>query len=315
MSRPGAWLLAGAAFLTFALPGAAQTDEVVLPRPGDTTAFSYRVHRPRGTPRGMVILVGNWGNAFTELERQQIRLHTMLQDSGIATILLSNTPWRTNYFATRSVAILDSLIGAIRAGLGVPEGRVVVGGLQAGGTAALRLAQRCASQACAAGRGLAGVFAVDPIVNFPQFWHSRDVYARGIESAHSGSRRMMRGAMERELGGSPENVPAVYREASIYDPGEPDGGNARLLVTTPLRMYANPDIAWHMREWGTDYVTSGLSDLAGLILMLRRHGNTRAELVAVQGRSTLPDGRPSPHAWRMIDEADIAAWIAGLLRP
>ncbi len=59
---------------------------------------------------------------------------------------------------------------------------------------------------------------------------------------------------------------------------------------------------WYIRNFEDDLITSNAAEIVGLALFLRRIGNTRAELITPTGRSVLPDGRPSPHAWRMIDE-------------
>lgn len=296
-------------------PASAQAIEVYAGPRGDTTGFSYRLVRPSSPPRGLLVVVGNWGNPFTEVIRQQLAVDRLLADSGVATLLLSNTPWRQNYFGLGAVDVLDSVIAGVARRLQVAADRIVVGGLQAGGTGAIQLARRCRETRCRLGGQLAGVFAVDPILDFSHFWRIRDVYTRGVEGPRTSGRRGLMGSMEAELGGPPALVPEVYRQSSPYDHEAPDGGNANKLVSTPIRVYVNPDLEWHLRQWGADASISGLTDQSGFILMLQRLGNSRAELIGVaKEHSVLPDGSPSPHAWRMIDEADLARWMLNVLR-
>jgi hypothetical protein len=181
-----------------------------------------------------------------------------------------------------------------------------------GGSAALKYAQRCAEGACAAGASPAGVFAVDPVLDLTRFWRAYDVYLKR-PGGRTGARAAVKGALERELGGTPDAVPEAYRRNSVYLHFEADGGRAPLLRQTAVRLYMEPDVQWYLRTWEDDYLTSNAADIAGLALFLRRLGHGRAELLTPTGRATLPDGRPSPHAWHLVDEAELALWIGGLL--
>ena len=156
-------------------------------------------------------------------------------------------------FGDAPLLVLDTILVEVMRAYGIPHGRVVLGGMQMGGTGALRYARRCARGACTPSTQPAAVFAVDPVLDF-----LRDV---------------------------------------------------------AVRLYVEPDIAWHMAHRDDDDLSSNLADAAGLALLLRRLGNGHAELVAVSGRSVLPDGRPSPHAWNMGDEGAPARWVLAVLRP
>ncbi len=290
----------------------AQETHLVYRSPTDTLAYGYKLFLPAGQPRGLVVIGANYGNTYVDLEFQQAQIGALLQARGVASIYVNNTPWRNNYFNSSVLAAFDTIIGTVVREHGIPAGRVIVGGLQMGGTLALKYAERCAEGACPPETVPRGVFAVDPVLDFTRFWRAYDVYLRRPGGA-KGARALVKGSIERELGGTPDQVPEVYARNSVYMHFDVNGGRASLLRSTPVRLYMEPDVHWYMTNFEDDLITSNAADIAGLALFLRRIGNTRSELVTPTGRSVLPDGRPSPHAWRMIDEPALVEWIVALL--
>lgn len=121
------------------------------------------------------------------------------------------------------------------------------------------------------------------------------------------------GSMRRELGGTPVQAADRYRRNSVLTQEDTLGGNAFLLARTAVRIYVEPDIAWHMRVAGDDFLSSNLADAAGLIQLLLRHGNAHAELRTPAGRAVLPDGQPSSHAWNIIEEDELVEWIMAMV--
>src|SRR5262245_40408825 len=90
-----------------------QTSVVVTRSPTDTLGYSYRLFLPNSAPRGLLVLLGNWGNHFSEFDWQRVTIQRLVADSGIATMQISNTPWRNNYFGDAAVAAVDSLIARV----------------------------------------------------------------------------------------------------------------------------------------------------------------------------------------------------------
>jgi hypothetical protein len=290
----------------------AQVTRMVYRSPTDTLAYGYKLFLPAGQPRGLVVIGANYGNTYVDLEYQQAQIGALLQARGVASIHVNNTPWRNNYFNSSVLAAYDTIIGTVMSEHRIPAGRVILGGMMMGGTFALKYAQRCAEGACPAENVPRGVFALDPILDFTRFWRAYEVYLRRPGGAPR-TRALVKGSIERELGGTPDQLPEVYASNSVYVHFDVNGGRAALLRNTPVRLYMEPDVLWYMNNFDDDLITSNAADIAGLALFLRRIGNTRAELITPSGRSLLPDGRPSPHAWRMIDEPALVEWIVALL--
>jgi hypothetical protein len=207
-------------------------------------------------------------------------------------------------------------VAEARARYAVPGAPVAVGGFSAGGTGAVRFAERCAAGACGGTPPVAAAFAVDAPLDFARVWrHTALTLRRGSPRANAAEGRLVLAALRGALGGAPDSVAAAYRRGSPLLASEADGGNARWLRRTPLRAYTEPDVHWWMAERGVDYAGMNATDAAALVNVLRIGGNARAELVTTSGRGVRPDGRRHPHAWAIVDEPELAGWLAGLLAP
>jgi hypothetical protein len=121
-------------------------------------------------------------------------------------------------------------------------------------------------------------------------------------------------AMRDVLGGSPEEYPSRYIQASPFSAFAEEGGQAGLLAKMPVRLYTEPDIHWWMNNRQVDYYSMNALDAAGLIQQLRLLGNRQAELITTQGRGVRPDGQRHPHSWSIVDEPELGAWILRQVR-
>ena len=56
------------------------------------------------------------------------------------------------------------------------------------------------------------------------------------------------------------------------------------------------------------------ADAAALINGLKRVGNQEAELRLSTDKGYRPDGSRHPHAWSIVDEAELVEWFARLIK-
>ena len=89
----------------------------------------------------------------------------------------------------------------------------------------------------------------------------------------------------------------------------PDGGNARLLKDTPVRIYIEPDLAWRVENWNQDAYSSNVIDGTTLVNVLRLLGNTSAELMTTSGKGYRAGGQRNPHSWSIVDESELSEWL------
>ncbi len=293
-----------------AAPLSAQSTEVVRRDPADSVANRYRVHVPAGQPRALLVLLPGYGGGVNSYEPSSgytpSTLPARLAARGVLTMIAVPHP-ETLYEDDRMLLRLDSMVAEVVQRHRIPRERVVVGGFSAGGTGAVRYAQHCARDRCGAVPRIAAVFAVDAPLDFERMARSADVNVRrNAPRTNVAEERMVLETLRRALGGSPGEARDAYRRASPVLASEPDGGNARLLSATAIRLYTEPDVQWWIEQRNLDFHGMNAVDHAALINLLRIAGNQRAELIATTGRGIRPDGRRHPHSWSIVDEEELA---------
>ena len=293
--------------------------EVIRRTPGDTVNNSYRVYLPAGRAAALLVLLPGYGDNVDsyapESRSTPSTLASKLAERGIATVVA--VPVSQTFYADAAVLRrLDALVADARARYVAPGAPVAIGGFSAGGTGAVRFAERCAAGGCGGNPPVAAVFAVDAPLDFARMWQDGALsVSRRSPRANIGEAHMILTELRRSLGGAPTQAPAAYRRASPLLASAVDGGNARWLRNTPVRTYTEPDIHWWIEQRNLDYSGMNATDLAGLVNVLRIGGNTEAALITTSGRGVRPNGMRHPHSWSIFDEDDLARWLMRFLVP
>jgi pimeloyl-ACP methyl ester carboxylesterase len=289
-----------------------QQTRVVRPSLQDSLAGSYRIYEPTGKPVGLLVLIP--GGAATQDEftaegstpsilPQKLAAHQMVT---IVPSAGGYSPWLEDGWLKHLDAIVAETLTTHR----ISTDRVVVGGFSGGGTAAVRYAEFCAARRSPAGIMIGGVFAVDAPLDFGRLWWGETLaIRRGADPRFVGEAKSILADLRRVLGGSPEEYPARYIQVSPFSAFAEGGGQARLLVDLPVRLYTEPDIQWWMTNRRVDFYSTNAIDAAAFILQLQFLGNRQAELITTQGRGFRPGGVRHPHSWSIVDEAELAEWI------
>jgi len=274
-----------------------------------TSNNCYRLYKPAGAVRGLVVLLPYYGsdaNAFSSAA-----LPALLVKEGIATMAVS----AAGYLTDDEVATLQGLIAPVARELKISAGTLVIGGISAGGAGALRYAENCLSGHCDLQSTPVAIFSVDAPLDFESWWNRETLnLRRGDPKSSADESREILSALHSLLGGSPTQVREVYRKRSPFLASEKDGGNARLLKNVPIRLYTEPDVLWTIENIGRDYYTLNALDQAALMLQLRSIGNDKAELITTTGKGFRPPGTRNPHSWTIVDEPELAHWVTSCLR-
>jgi hypothetical protein len=200
--------------------------------------------------------------------------------------------------------------------MNIPVGSLVVGGISAGGTGAVRYAESCISGHCDAVSRPVAIFAVDAPLDFESWWNRETLnLRRGNPKSYLEESQGILDALSSAMGGSPNQVRQTYLSRSPFLVSEKNGGNALLLKSVSVRLYTEPDVVWMMKNIGRDYYTMNAVDQAALVLQLRALGNTNAELITTTGKGFRPPGTRNPHSWTIVDEPELADWITKCLHP
>ena len=265
---------------------------------------SYALLAPDDSVRGLVLLVGAPGDAG---------LPVLLRQRGIATVQPDIRPW-TMFLRREEIEGLGAVVDHAAGRLGVPSISVVAGGISLGGTGAVRYTEECLIRGC--GRAApAAVFAVDAPLDMRRLWDATNTMAAwGAEEGNLPEAVVVLERLAVALGGPPSAAPAAYLGSSAFAYTDRRGGNARVLVDTPVRLYIEPDMDYWIGERRYDYYTINAFDAAAMVNRLLILGNTRAELIVTSGKGYRPDGTRNPHSWSIVDEPELADWIVRQLR-
>ena len=284
---------------------AAQDHAIVCRQQFKTSNNCYRLYKPDNPPHGLVVLLPYYGsdaNAFSSAT-----LPTLLAEKNVATMVVS----AAGYLKDEEVVTLKGVIELVTQELDVPAGTLAIGGVSAGGTGAVRYSQYCFSGFCNAQSTPVAIFSVDAPLDFESWWNRETLnLRRGDPKSYPEESQGVLGALRSALGGSPNQVREVYRKRSPFLASEKESGNARLLRNIPIRLYTEPDVLWTIENIGRDYYTLNALDQAALVLQLRALGNTRAELIVTTGKGFRPPGTRNPHSWTIVDEPELANWLA-----
>lgn len=283
------------------------------------TAGPYRIYAPAGKATSLLVLLPGYGGNPDSFDPSSgftpSTLPARLAQHGVMTLVAVPNS-ETLYETDKALGALDSLVDRVVRQHGLPRERVAIGGFSSGGTGAVRYAQRCAQQKCRAVPRIAAVFAVDPPLDFERLYRSSQlIVQRNAPRSNLAEERRILETLRGSLGGTPDESGAAYRLHSAVLASAPDGGNARLLARTPIRLYTEPDVGWWMEQRNLDFHGMNSVDHAALINLLRVAGNDRAELIATTGKGFRPDGRRHPHSWSIVDEPELARWLLAALAP
>ena len=265
---------------------------------------SYELLAPDGPVRGLVLLVGAPDDA---------RLPMLLERRGVATVRPDLRPF-TIFVGREEIEALGVVVEHAASRLDASGAAVVTGGISLGGMGAVRYAQECLIRGCGRAPPVA-VFAVDAPLDLRRLWDATNAMASwGAEESNLPEAVVVLERLAVALGGPPSAAPAAYLSASAFSYTDRRGGNARVLVDTPVRLYAEPDMDYWIGERRYDYYTINAFDAAAMVNRLRVLGNGRAELIVTSGKGYRPDGTRNPHSWSIVDEVELAEWIVRQMR-
>jgi hypothetical protein len=284
-----------------------------------TTGWAYTVESQPATPTGVLILMPGHGGSvgdfsdFATPTSARPPLADSLARHGIGLVFVAPPPGVLFGGHGHIQQLEDTIVEALSA-FGDKPLRLAIGGFSAGGTDAILLAERCGKGACRMGHSVKAVFAVDAPLDWFRLWDNAVLaIAQAPARANLTEARLLRSAIESRIGRQPTRDSRAYLAASPLASRSPDGGNARALTTVAVRAYTEPDVEWWMENRNGDYYGMNSLDAAALVLHLRLLGNARAELVATTGKGFRTDGRRHPHSWSIVDQPELARWIAAEL--
>ncbi|KGL62701.1 hypothetical protein [Polaribacter sp. Hel1_85] len=279
---------------------------------GESTELYYLKLIPKGIIKGAIVILPSGGETTKDLLKQ-ISIHKLAFDKEIATIIPAIN-WGTE---DRNVEIetLDIIFKEIIEKHNIPKDNFILGGLSNGGMISLVYAEQSVKNKKKTFLKPKGVFGLDvPLDKAHLYEYCQREIKRGFSEIGAGEARWIMNNYNEIYGGSPEEFPDIYREASIYSNGIKNGGNAQYLKDIPIRMYTDLDVNWLMNERGRDLYDWNGTDIVAMINDLKLMGNKDANVIITTEKGIKLDGTKHPHSWSIMDNQDCFDWIEKLIK-
>lgn len=287
----------------------APATHVVEAPEGGEARYRYRTYVPDGLVRGLVAYLPHFGGTLEDWETSL--LPSRLAAFGVASLVGLPIPEGTGYLTAPDLRALHALLQDALRRIGCPPDSLILGGFSAGGVGAVRYAEVAVSGDLAGAIRPRAIFAVDPPLDISRWYRGMQiVIRRNWPSPNLPESMYVSGVLRETFGGAPDEVPAAYERASAVSSHLPLGGNLQHLRHMPIRLYTEPDVDFWL-DHATDLYSLNALDVVFAVNELRAMGNVHAELVVTRERGYRADlgGMRLPHAWSIVDEADLAAWI------
>lgn len=263
--------------------------------------YDYYEAKPTSPVKGLLILLPALGEKPKSIFTKTA-LPKLVLANGYVTIALEIVP---QMFADEAcVNELNKLINLKTTQYKLGYKDIVIGGLSDGGAMALCYTEYLNSKSDTT--KLKAVFAIDPPADLARVYASAEKEISYNCPLITREGRSVKASLENIMGGSPALNPTTYIQRSAYIANALDGGNARFLKDTPVRLYSEPDLEFVRKTYCPElqYFNLNAYDLEKMDAFLKSIGNQRSTYITTKGKGF--------HSWNIVDAEDCAKWIAGL---
>lgn len=278
----------------------------------DSTELYYLKLVPKSQPIGAVVILPSGGETIQDLLKQ-VELPNLANENNIITIIPSIN-WRTESKAVE-IELLNRIFEEVVNEHQVPKDNFIIGGLSNGGIISLTYAEASKKGKDNTFLVPKGVFGLDvPLDKAHMYEYCIREINRNFSEVGVNEAKWIMNNYKETYGGSPEEFPQRYIEASIYSNGIEKGGNAQYLKDIPIRMYTDLDVEWLINQRRRDLYDWNGSDIVAMINDLKLMGNQDANVIITMGKGVRLDGSRHPHSWSIMDNHDCMNWILTLIK-
>ncbi len=271
-----------------------------------STLFYYKLV-PKNRPVATLVILPGSGETLDDVMKQ-ITLHKLAVEKDIL-VVLPSLNWGTNIHDEEH-KFLDKVFRQIVEKHQVRKDKFVLGGFSGGGMLALTYTESANKSNTGTYLKPVAVFGVDPPLDYSHLWnHAKRDVERNFSKPAVEEGKWIMAMYKKEFGGSPEEFPDNYIKYSIYSHSRRDGGNAKYLLNTPIRLYTEPGIEWQMQNRHRDLYDLNCTDITALINLLQQQGNKKAEAIITYGKGKRLNGMTHPHSWSIMDSEECLEWI------
>jgi pimeloyl-ACP methyl ester carboxylesterase len=298
--------LLGSAFQSFSQ----NYDRIVLD-PSSEIGY-YLAVPPKGEIEGVLVLLPGFGERPEDV-LAETKLHNTAFANRILTLVV---PFGSKIYAdaptiTGINRALEDSIKRFR----LNRNKMVIGGFSAGGTIALRYAERCIEKPLLFPVQPRAVFAIDSPVDIINLWDYFDrEKVKNFSQAGVNEANFIQPIMEKELGGTPKTNLPTYVEHSPFYTANSSVGNEKYLKGIPVRVYHDMDVVWQLKNRRRSLFDNNALCSSELINRLLLLGNDRAEFIQSGRPGYRSNGMRHTHSWSIVDEVEFIQWMREIVK-
>lgn len=271
----------------------------------DERQLYYHAIIPEGKIKGAILLLpGTWETTEHLISSNQ-KLCELAYDKNIAVIVPSINQRLT--MTKGIVDILNALISDAINQYNIPKNKFVIGGWSMGGLFSLRYTELANENANNTAIKPVAVFSCDGPCDleniYNNFQKKHNKFPNSLEPAYGIKE------LETYCDGNPLQAQKQYIYYSCYSHSRADGGNAKFLKDTPVRIYDDVDPNWWMTNRDVDMYDMNALDQSAMILFLNDAGNKNAEFINAYGKGYRIEGNRHPHSWSIVEPIETMTWI------
>lgn len=270
----------------------------------------YHALVPDKSSEGAIILMPGTGETTEHLISSTKILHELAYKNNL--IVLSFSINQRLALTDGIIKIINTMIEDAINRYSIPKNKIVMGGWSMGGLFSLRYTELSNQNPASTAIKPVAVFSCDGPSDLENMYNMFQMklkkYPDNIEAAYGIKE------LTQSCGGPPSESREKYRYFSAYSHSETDGGNAKYLLSTPVRIYNDLDANWWMANRGLDmYYMNGL-DQTAMIQKLNEMGNEKATFINAYQKGYRIEGNRHPHSWSIVEPKDCMAWILNILK-
>jgi hypothetical protein len=265
----------------------------------------YHAIVPDGKLKGAVVLLPGTFETTEHLISSMEIFCELAYDNHLAIIVPSINQRIT--LTGRALDILNSVFNSAILHYNIPKDKFVIGGWSMGGLFSLRYTELANEDPAKTAIKPIAAFSCDGPCDLENIYSN--AAKKVARNPGAGEPAYIISELKRYCGGTPSEVQDKYIYYSCYSHSQADGGNAKFLKNTPVRIYDDIDPNWWMANRGVDMYDMNALDQSAMILLLNQLGNKQAEFINRFGKGYRIEGNRHPHSWSIVDPTDTIKWV------
>jgi pimeloyl-ACP methyl ester carboxylesterase len=265
----------------------------------------YHAIVPDGQIKGAVVLLPGTFETTEHLISSMQAFCELAYDNHLAVIVPSINQRIT--MTDRAIDILNTIFTSAIRQYNIPKDKFVLGGWSMGGLFSLRYTELANDDPTKTAIRPIAVFSCDGPCDLENIYFN--AAKKVAKNPGPGEPAYTIAELTKYCGGTPSAVQGKYIYYSCYSHSQGDGGNAKFLKNTPVRIYDDVDPNWWMANRGVDMYDMNALDQSAMILLLNQLGNKQAAFIKPFGKGYRIEGNRHPHSWSIVDPRNTINWI------